>query len=222
MSLIIINSPLDYQSIKKGASIQYEINCENPIPLKSSFSIWIEYSETPDFKNLSLLEVSNVSKCGEDGSWSPVDNNFIGIPGKIRFNAKLPSGDNGIYTRVVLSNPDERVCSRFITLSRCMELDFCLANPIITDYSTSKVKVTLDYDAVNPENLDIRVLVSNNAMDGVNITWEDMTEAYNHDTFYTIQNSRINQDYAVNVRVIVTKKNVNSSIKIKKINIAHF
>lgn len=221
MSLINVNSPLDYQSIRGGSKVQYEINCERVIPLKSSFVIWVEYSDTPDFKNLTLLEVTDVNKY-ENGAWTPVANNFSGVPGKLRFNVTLPSGDGGIYTRVVLSNPGERVCSRFITLSRCTELDFCLANPIITDYSTSKVKVTLDYETVNPENLTMQVLVANNAMDGVNITWEDMTEAFKAGKFYTIQNSRINEEYALNVRVIVTKNNANSSIKIKKINIAHF
>ena len=59
MSLINVNSPLDYQSIRGGSKVQYEINCERVIPLKSSFVIWVEYSDTPDFKNLTLLEVTD-------------------------------------------------------------------------------------------------------------------------------------------------------------------
>ena len=47
-----------------------------------------------------------------------------------------------------------------------------------------------------------------NIIDEYNITFEELL--------------RINEEYALNVRVIVTKNNVNSSIKIKKINIAHF
>mgnify|MGYP004479548827 CR=1 FL=1 len=220
MSLINIKSPIDYQSIKNGA-VEFEIGCERTVPLKSNFSIWVEYSKTPDFKNLTLLEVSEVKK-NVNGAWSPIQNNLTGIPGQIKFKVNSPSTEGALYTRVVFATPDERVCSKFITLSKCNKLDFCLQNPIVTEYSTSKVKVTLDYDVINPENLEIQVFVCNNALDGVNVTWEEMTDEFKAGKFYTIQNGRINEGYATNVRVVVTKKNFDSSIRIKKINIAHY
>lgn len=221
MSLINVISPVDYQSIKGGSKIQFEINCENTLPVKSNTSIWVEYSTNAFLTDIQLLEVSDITKY-VDGSWKTVANDFNGIPGKIRFNVNIPDGETVIHTRVIFSNPEEKVSSKFISLSRCILLDFNLAQPIITDVSTSKVKVTLDYEAVNPENITLQVLASNNALDGVNITWEDMTEAFNNNTFHSFSNSRMNEGYALNVRVIASKKNPNASIQIKKINIAHF
>lgn len=221
MSLINVITPVDYQSIRGGTKLQYEINCERGLPVKSNTSIWIEYSTSSDFSNIELLEVSDVSKFDEE-TWKPVTNSFVGVPGRIRFNVNIPEGDTAIYTRVVFSNPEEKISSKFVLLSRGTVLEFNLATPITTDVSTSKIKVNLDYDAINPDNLTIEVFASNNGLDGSGIVWENMTDAFKANKFHSFSNSLITHGYALNVKVKVTKTNTNSSIKIKKINIAHF
>lgn len=223
MSLINIISPVDYQSINGGTIIQYEINCERGLPVKSETRIWVEYTTSADFSDIQLLEVSDVKKL-EEKTWKPVTNSFTGIPGRLKFSVNIPAGDTAIYTRVIFSNPEEKISSKFVVLSRGKILEFNLAKPITTDVSTSKIKVNLDYDVINPEHLTFQVFASNNALDGSGIVWEDMTEAFKANKFYTFNNSTITQGYALNVKVKVTKNNNNikSSVKIKKINIAHF
>lgn len=222
MSLINIISPKDYESVLADSNIQFEIDCERSLPIKTEASISVHYSTNAEFKNIKSINIVNIEKYIEN-EWRPTNNSFLGTPGRLRFTVKLPEGNTpAIYVRVVFSNADDSVYSRFITMSKSNILDFNLAKPIITERSVSKVKVTIDHESINPQKLDMQVLVSNNAADGSKIVWEDMTQAFKNNKFHAIQNSNISGDYALNVRVIVSKKSPYASIKIKKINIAHF
>ena len=222
MSLINIISPKDYESIPAKSNMHFEIDCERSLPIKTEASISVQYSTDAEFKNIKSISISNITKFTEN-EWRPTNNSFLGVPGRLRFDVKLPEVNTpAIYIRVVFSNTDDNVYSRFVTLSKSNILDFNLAQPIMTERSVSKVKVTIDHESINPQKLTMQVLVSNNAADGSKIVWEDMTEAFINNKFHTIQNSNISGDYALNVRVIVTKKSPYSSIRIKKINIAHF
>ena len=84
-----------------------------------------------------------------------------------------------------------------------------------------KVDLLIEEELYLGDVVDYKIEVSNNPFDD-NPIWEDITENYYAGNFSTIVNAIYETKPGISVKVTITKRNFNSVIKIKEVNLCFY
>lgn len=129
---------------------------------------------------------------------------------------------NELQIRVCIQTTSVKYASLPVPFSVNSVLQFELTNPVETNYLVTRVKVELVSQMYLPEGIKINVYVCNNPFDN-NRVWEDITDKFNENSYADLENTEIlSNKYGVNIKVVATKTNINSKIKISEVNFAYY
>lgn len=126
----------------------------------------------------------------------------------------LPNGKHII--KIIATDVEGGVSTREITFTKKVDTVFVmLKNPLNSAYRPSRIKTTVE--AQVPTDGQIRIEACNNGND-VNPTWEDITMFVKSNFAYVFTNNiKTSAEWAVNIKVIISRNNQEGDCYITKI-----
>jgi hypothetical protein len=219
----------DYVRISPNSNINIDFKLAAFESSATTGEIVMKVSSSNDFSGASIITPTQIlfsDDAGETFQELTSDNiisaDDAGTDLIFRFVYAYPNENSIKYMKLTFTEDENSAIDSLpIILTSLNTLDFKLASAITKSQKPGRIKISLKENYINNPDLNIQVLVTNNALDTEPV-WEDATTEFNNNEYYIFTNSVKSQtNWGINVRFIITKSSYDTGIEIEEIYLAY-
>lgn len=190
----------------------------------TSADITVKLSDTVDFDSpttftptsMETRVVGTTAWAGSIGG-NTIDDVNVGM--EVKYSLDYPNENKVKYLKLICTEGANVYESNPILISSVYDLDFTLKSPIEVSYLPTRIKVSDKKIVTEPSSVTIRVEATNNAFD-VTPTWENITDSYINNGFYTFVNTtKTSVDWGINIRITISKTTSSATVELNELYI---
>lgn len=188
--------------------------------------VTVKMSDTMDFASSTLYTPTVLStRTMGTMTWTgSITGNTISsddIYKEFKYTLTFPNENKLKYIKILFTEGANVYETNPVVVSSIYDLIFTLKNPIKKDTLPINIKVSDKKIVNNSSNLSIKIEATNNGFDTEPV-WEDMTNEYINNKFYTFKNTlHTNASYGINIRCTFNKTSVTTRLDLLELYIAY-